>query len=404
MAAWASVLNYFSSHLAGNMFNSIIDKIRELQGIPEGFVPLHEPRFWGNEKKYLNDTIDTTYVSSVGAYVNKFEEMMCALTGARYAVAIVNGTAALHMAMIVAGVKTGDEVITQPLTFIATSNGIAHAGAIPHYVDVDADTLGMSPFALEQRLQEIAEIKDNTCYNKITGRRIAACLPMHTFGFCCRIREIADICSQYHIPLVEDAAESLGSYIGDMHTGLVGIMGTFSFNGNKTVTCGGGGAIVTNDERLAKLAKHITTTAKVPHRWEFDHDMTGYNYRLPNLNAALACAQLEQLDFFLGKKKELAQQYKTYFDTTPYKIVQPLDGTTANFWLNAILLNNKEEKESFLLATNDAGIQTRPVWKLMHHLPMYAHCPAGPLEQSEYLADRIVNIPSSVPITHAHKN
>jgi perosamine synthetase len=386
------------------MFSEIIDAIRQCQDIPAGMVPLHEPRFWGNEKKYLCDTIDTTYVSTVGAYVNRFEEMMCRITGSRYAVAVVNGTAAIHIALLVAGVQPGHEVLTQPLTFIATSNGIVHAGAIPHYVDVDADTLGMSPEALRLRLHEVAEIKDGICYNKITGNKITACLPMHTFGLCCRITEIAAVCKEYNIVLIEDAAESLGSYNGTVHTGNTGLLGTFSFNGNKTVTSGGGGAIITNDEATAKLAKHITTTAKVPHRWEFNHDRVGYNYRMPNLNAALACAQLEQLPFFLEKKQLLAQQYLQYFAGTPYKMMAALPGTTSNYWLCALLLSSREEKEAFLLATNDAQIQTRPVWTLMHHLQMFKDCPRGDVKNAELMASRLVNIPSSVPLRYAPQN
>jgi perosamine synthetase len=386
------------------MFNEIIRVIREYQDIPAGPVPLHEPRFWGNEKKYLCDTIDTTYVSSVGAYVNRFEEMMCRLTGSHYAVAVVNGTAAIHIALLAAGVQPGHEVITQPLTFVATSNGIVHAGAIPHYVDVDADTLGMSPQALQKRLEEMAELRDGICYNKITGRKISACLPMHTFGLCCRIEDIAALCRQYNIALVEDAAESLGSYNGAVHTGNTGLLGTFSFNGNKTVTCGGGGAIITNNEALAKMVKHITTTAKLPHRWEFNHDQVGYNYRMPNLNAALACAQLEQLDFFLEKKRILAAQYQQYFAGTPYKMLSAPAGTVSNYWLCALLLNSPEEKELFLQATNDAQVQTRPVWTLMHHLPMFKDCPKGDVSNAGFIAARLVNIPSSVPLRYAPKN
>jgi perosamine synthetase len=386
------------------MFNDIIQTIRSLQDIPEGFVPLHEPRFWGNEKKYLCDTIDTTYVSSVGAYVNRFEETMCRVTGSEYAVAVVNGTAAIHMALLTAGVKPGDEVMTQALTFVATSNGIAHANAIPHYVDVDANTLGMSAPALEERLSKIAEVREGVCYNKETSRRISACLPMHTFGLCCHIEDIAAVCNKYNIILLEDAAESLGSYSGELHTGNTGIIGTFSFNGNKTVTCGGGGALITNDENLARLARHLTTTAKIPHKWEFNHDMVGYNYRMPNLNAALACAQFEQLDFFLKKKQELSDAYAAFFETTPYKMLRARSGTRSNYWLCAILLNNREEKENFLQVTNNDGIQTRPVWNLMHHLSMFSQSPRGPLAVSEDIASRLVNIPSSVPLRYAPKN
>jgi len=283
----------FSTPTTANtkMFEPVIKYIREVFNAPEGFVPLHAPYFGGNEKKYLADTIDSTFVSSVGAYVNRFEEMMAEITGAKYAVATTNGTVALQLSLVVAGVQAGDEVITQPLTFVATANAIAHCNATPVFVDVDRDTMGMSPEALEQFLQENATIKDGHSYNKSSGKRIAACIPMHTFGFPARIDKLVEICERWHIALVEDAAESLGSYYNGRHTGTFGLLGTFSFNGNKTVTCGGGGAIVTNDEALAKRAKHISTTAKIPHPWEFVHDEVGYNFRLPNLNAALACAQ-----------------------------------------------------------------------------------------------------------------
>jgi len=377
------------------MYKPVIDYIRLVYNAPEAFVPLHAPYFGGNEKKYLADTIDSTFVSSVGAYVNRFEDMMVEITGAKYAVATTNGTVALQLALVVAGVKAGDEVITQPLTFIATANAITHTNATPVFVDVDKDTMGMSPDALEDFLKENATVKNGAAYNNTTGRRIGACIPMHTFGFPCRIERIAEICNRWHIALVEDAAESLGSYYNGQHTGTFGMLGTFSFNGNKTVTCGGGGAIVTNDEALAKHAKHISTTAKIPHPWEFAHDEIGYNFRLPNLNAALACAQLEQLDVILENKRATAALYKEYFKGTDIGFVSEMEGSKANYWLNCVVLNGIDERNAFLEATNGAAVMTRPIWKLTNKLDIYKHCQYGDLSNSLWLEDRIVNIPSS---------
>lgn len=373
----------------------IIKKIRQVYNTPEGFVPLHAPYFGGNEKKYLADTIDSTFVSSVGAYVNRFEEMMAEITGAKYAVATSNGTVALQLSLIVAGVKAGDEVITQPLTFIATANAIAHSNATPVFVDVDRDTMGLSPDALQVFLKENATMKNGATYNNKTGKRIAACIPMHTFGFPARIDKIAAICDEWNIALIEDAAESLGSYYNGKHTGTFGKLGTFSFNGNKTVTCGGGGAIVTNDEVLAKHAKHISTTAKIPHAWEFVHDEVGYNFRLPNLNAALACAQLEQLDTILENKRKTAALYQEYFSGTDIGFVTEMEGTKANYWLNCVVLKDLDNRNAFLEATNGAAVMTRPIWRLMNKLAMYEHCQCGDLTNSLWLEDRIVNIPSS---------
>lgn len=377
------------------MFNDIISYIREVFNTPEEFIPLHAPYFGGNEKQYLMDTIDSTFVSSVGAYVNKFEEMMAEITGAKYAVATTNGTVALQLALLAAGVKKGDEVITQPLTFVATANAITHANATPVFVDVDKDTMGLSPDALEKFLEANAEVKEGVAYNKTTGKRIAACIPMHTFGFPARIKEIVAVCDKYNIVVVEDAAESLGSYVGDQHTGTFGKLGTFSFNGNKTVTCGGGGAIVTNDEELAKYAKHISTTAKVPHPWEFVHDVVGFNFRMPNLNAAVACAQLEQLDTILANKRALADLYKNYFSDKEIGLKTEQEGTTANYWLNCVVLKDLEQRNAFLEATNSSKVMTRPIWTLMNKLDMYQHCQCGDLTNAEWLEDRIVNIPSS---------
>jgi perosamine synthetase len=377
-------------------FEQIVSFIKE-QFPQKSFIPLHEPLFIGNERKYLIDAIDSTFVSSVGAYVNRFEEMMIEITGAKHAIAIVNGTNALHMALLLADVTREDEVICQALTFIATANAISYIGAIPVFVDVDKDTLGLSPEALKLFLQNHAEKKaDGFTYNKLTGKKIAACVPMHTFGLPCRIDEIADICNDWNIVLVEDAAESLGSYYKGKHTGVFGKVGIFSFNGNKTVTCGGGGALVTNDDELAKKAKHLTTQAKVPHKWEFVHDEIGYNYRMPNLNAALACAQLEQLAPFVENKRELAEKYKRFFATEGTFFIDEPENSKANYWLNAVVLNDLEERNAFLEYTNSNGVMTRPVWELMYRLPMFKDCQKDEMVNSSWLADRIVNIPSSV--------
>ena len=377
-------------------FGEIIQMIRNIFSTPTDFIPLHKPYFGGNEKKYLEETIDSTFVSSVGPFVDKFEEMMQQITGAKYAVATTNGTTALHLSLLVAGVKKGEEVITQALTFVATSNAIAHAGAVPIFVDVDKDCLGMSAVSLKDWLDKNAKVNsEKQCINKITGNRIAACLPMHSFGLPLQIEDIVTVCREYHIPVIEDAAESLGSYIGESHTGTFGLLGTFSFNGNKTITCGGGGAVITNDEALAKKAKHLSTTAKVPHKWEFAHNEIGYNYRLPNLNAALACAQLEQLPAILANKRSLAQLYKQFFKNTDIEFIEERTGTTANYWLNTIMFRTEEEQLAFLDFTNNNGVMTRPAWKLMTELPMYALCERGNLDNSEYMVQRLVNIPSS---------
>lgn len=377
-------------------YREITNFVRETFGEPEEFIPLHAPVFAGNEKKYVDSTIDSTFVSSVGEYVNRFEEMLVEITGAKYAVAIVNGTCALHLALQIAKVERGDEVITQPLTFVATANAIAHAGGIPHFVDVDADTLGMSAQKLAERLENIAEIKGDECFNKETGRKISACLPMHTFGFPLRIDEIVAVCDEYKIPVVEDAAESLGSFYREKHTGTFGLLGTFSFNGNKIVTCGGGGAIITDDEELAKRARHLSTTAKKAHAWKYVHDEIAYNYRLTNLSAALGCAQLEQLDKFIENKRELAKIYADFFASKQIEFVREIANSKANCWLATILLENEIERDDFLAFSNSNGVMCRPAWQLMNELSMYDDCPKGNLENSLELEKRIVNIPSSV--------
>ncbi len=377
------------------MFDEIIDFIRSKFDTDE-FIPLHEPSFTGREHEYVKDCIDSTFVSSVGQYVDRFEKELAAYTGAGYAIATVNGTSALHTALVLAGVSAGDEVITQAVTFIATANAISYCGATPAFVDVDRETMGLSPYALRSFLEEHAVLEAGVCKNKTTGRIIRAVVPMHTFGHPARIDELVEVCNQYGIPIVEDAAESLGSLYKDQHTGTFGKMGVLSFNGNKTITCGGGGAIITNDEALAKQAKHITTTAKVPHRWEYVHDCVGFNYRMPNLNAALACAQLEQLDGIIENKRVLASEYERFFQEQEIGFVTEPEEARSNYWLNAVVLNDLEQRNAFLEQTNAKGVMTRPVWQLMHRLEMFKDAPRGDLLKSESLADRVVNIPSSV--------
>lgn len=378
------------------MFNKTVEFIKS-QFPDQDFIPLHEPRFIGNERKYVMDAINSTFVSSVGKYVDEFEKQISEYTGVKHAVACVNGTAALHMAMIVAGVKAKNIVITQPLSFIATCNAISYIGASPVFVDVDLDTMGLSAQKLKSYLHEFAVKKaDGFSYHKITNQKIAACVPMHTFGHPCRIDEIAELCHEFNISLIEDAAESIGSYYKNKHTGTFGLLGTFSFNGNKTITCGGGGAIVTNDEALAKRAKHLTTQAKVPHRWEFVHDEIGYNYRMPNLNAALMCAQLEQLNVFLENKRYLANSYQLFFSAMNIKFMLEPNEAKSNYWLCAVLLKDKTTRDEFLQFTNNHGIMTRPVWTLMNNLVMFKDALHGNLDNAQYLEDRIVNIPSSV--------
>jgi len=376
-------------------FSDLINFIRQ-EFQTDGFLPLHEPVFFGNEKKYLNECIDSTFVSSVGKFVDRFEVMMAEYTGAKYAIATVNGTAALHIALQLVGVDDNSEVITQPLSFIATCNAISYCGAKPVFVDVDRDTMGLSPVNLSSFLKEQTGQKNDGCYNKITGKKIAAVVPMHTFGHPCRIDEIASICSQYNIALVEDAAESLGSYYKGQHTGTFGQISAFSFNGNKTITTGGGGMIITDDEVLAKRAKHITTTAKVPHPYEFIHDEVGYNYRLPNINAALGCAQMETLDEILNNKRELALAYEKFFADKDINFVKEPENAKANYWLNAVILQNRKTRDEFLKVTNDAGTMTRPIWQLMNRLEMFASCQLGDLTNAYWLEDRVVNIPSGV--------
>jgi perosamine synthetase len=380
------------------MYHDVVSFVHELYGT-EGMVPLHVPTFRGNEKKYLNECIDTTFVSSVGKFVDRFEEMMVDYTGTQKAVVCVNGTNALHMAMLLVGVEREDEVITQALTFIATCNAISYIGAHPLFIDVDNDTMGLSPDAMEAWLKENAEIKGESCYNRRTGRRIKACVPMHTFGHPVHLDKLVEVCNRYHIELVEDAAESLGSFYKGKHTGTFGKIGAISFNGNKTITTGGGGMLLFQDEKLGNFAKHLTTQAKVTHRWEFVHDHIGYNYRMPNINAALGCAQLEDIDHFLANKRETAEKYKQFFsDKENIQFFTEPEGSKSNYWLNAVLLNDKEAQLKFLEYTNDHAVMTRPIWELMNRLPMFKDCETDGLQNTVWFADRVVNLPSSVRI------
>lgn len=392
------------------MFSKVVAFIRDLYHTKD-FIPLHAPVFTGNEKKYLADCIDSTFVSSVGKYVDRFEEMVAGFTGAKKAIVTVNGTNALHLALLMVGVKNETEVITQPLTFIATANAISYCGAKPVFLDVDRETLGLSPDALKKWLSENVELissnKDRTnieiqfqsnnpdAFNKNSGRRISACIPMHTFGHPCRIDEIISICNEYNIPVVEDAAESLGSFYKSKHTGTFGNFGILSFNGNKTITSGGGGMILTNDENIGGYIKHLTTQAKIPHTWEYRHDYVGYNYRMPNINAALGVAQMEKLDEFLEIKRKVANKYQRFFEDTEFQFFNEPENSRSNFWLNAIFLKDKEQRDAFLKYTNENGIMTRPAWELMNELTMFEDCETDDLFNAKNIVSRLVNIPSS---------
>jgi len=360
------------------------------------FIPLHEPRFVGNERKYVLDAIDSTFVSSVGAYVDQFESMMTKITQTQKAVAVVNGTSALQVALRLVGVNPGDEVITQALTFIATTNSILYNGASPIFIDVDYDTMGLSPKAVSDFLEEYCELREDVCYNKNTNKKISACLPMHTFGFPVNLTELINVCNKWKIPIVEDAAEAVGSEYNGLPVGGFGQVGVFSFNGNKIVTSGGGGAIVTNNLEIGKRAKHLTTTAKVPHPYEYIHDEIGYNFRMPNLNAALACAQLENLNEFVENKRNLANSYTSYFKEKGIKFRTELPGSKSNYWLMCIELENKKERDSVLEFTNKNGVMTRPIWQLIYKSKFYSDFQKDSQRNASLLEDRIINIPSSV--------
>jgi aminotransferase in exopolysaccharide biosynthesis len=378
------------------MYGSVVDVIREMYSQPKDFIPLHAPVFEGNEKRYLEECIDSTFVSSVGKFVDRFEELVEDFTGAKKAVVCVNGTNALHLALQLVGVQREDEIVTQSLTFIATANAISYAGAHPVFLDVDKDTMGLSPKAVEKWLSENAEIKNNVCYNRSTGRRIKACVPMHTFGHPVKLTELIAVCEKFHLELVEDAAESLGSFYQGKHTGTFGKIGVLSFNGNKTITTGGGGMLLFNDEKLAEHAKHLTTQAKLPHKWEFAHDHIGYNYRMPNLNAAVGCAQIEKIEDVLKSKRKIAEKYTEFFANSSIKFFVEPNDCKSNYWLNTVLLPSQEERDQFLAFTNERGVMTRPIWKLMNRLPMFKDCQKDELTNSIWFEERVVNIPSSI--------
>lgn len=377
---------------------AVINAIKTVLPADKAFVTLHEPSFKGNEWNYVKDCLDTGWVSSVGEYVNRFERDLVDYTGAGYAVAVVNGTAALHIALQLAGVEADDEVLLPSLTFIATANAVSYCGAIPHFVDSEEKTLGLDPVKLYDYLKEISEIRPEGCFNRQTGRRISAVVPMHTFGHPVDMDPLLILCQDFNLQLIEDAAESLGSFYKGQHTGTMGVVASLSFNGNKTITTGGGGAILTNDETIAKLAKHITTQAKIPHKWDFKHDMIGYNYRMPNINAAMGCAQLEQLPGFIEKKRNLARHYEEVIQDIPgIRFFTEPDFARSNYWLNVLILDqaNAGERDNLLKLTNSSGIMTRPIWTLMHKLAMYKDCPRMDLTVAESLERRIINIPSS---------
>jgi len=379
------------------MFDEFVKFVREIYR-SDNFIPLHEPRFIGNEKKYVINTIDSTFVSSVGSSVDQFEREIIEYTGAGYGISTVNGTSALHVALLLSDIQPGDEVVTQSLTFAATCAAICYCSGIPLFIDVDRDTMGMSPSCLQEFLENNCEVQDGNSINKKSGRIIRACLPMHTFGHPCKIDEIATICEKYSITLIEDAAESLGSRYNSRHTGRSGTLSVFSFNGNKIITTGGGGIVITDDNRLAEKAKHLTTTAKKAHPWAYEHDMIGYNYRMPNLNAALGCAQIEQLESFIESKREVARLYKQWCDMKNVEFFSEPVGAYSNYWLNTLFLEDEKERDSFLQYTNGKGVMTRPIWVPMHKLPMYRKCEHHNLKITDWLEKRAVNIPSSVMI------
>lgn len=378
------------------MSEIIVDFIRSIYK-SQDFIPLHEPRFDSEDKDLLVETIDSSYVSSVGPLVEEFENKCGLYTGSNFCVSTFNGTSALHAGLNVLEVKPQDEVITQSLTFVATVNAIHLCGASPVFIDVDRNTLGMSPKHLEDFLINHCEIRDDGCWNKSSSKQIKACMPMHTFGFPCEIDKIVKICKKYKIEIIEDAAESLGSFYKNKHTGTFGGLGVLSFNGNKIITTGSGGMILLKDSKRAMLAKHLTTTGKLPHKWEFNHDMPAYNYRLPNLNASLGITQLSKLNFFLESKRKLAETYINWGKENSYHVFQEPNNSLSNYWLNTLIAENNEHKEQLLEVTNQHKIMTRPAWTPMHMLPFNSHCQKDDLNNTMWLFERIVNLPSSVP-------
>lgn len=382
--------------------NDIINKLSELLPQQNGTVSLHEPHFQGEEWNYVKDCLDSGWVSSVGSYVSRFERDLADYLGVKHAVAVVNGTAALHVSLLLAGVQEKDEVLIPSLSFVATANAVAYCHALPHFIDVSAETIGIDSSVLEDYLLEIAEVREGICYNRMTGNVIRAVVPMHTFGHPVDMDPLIDICTRFHIVCVEDAAESLGSTYKNKHCGTMGSIGALSFNGNKIMTTGGGGAIITNDENIARRAKHITTTAKQPHPWNFVHTEVGYNYRLPNINAALGCAQLEYLPRLVEAKRRLAMKYQAAFESVEgVSIFQEMPYARSNYWLNAIILDHPDEqiREAILEMTNRKGIMTRPIWTPLHKLAMYEQMPKMPLKVTESLQNQIINIPSSPHLT-----
>lgn len=373
---------------------SIIEFVRDTYKTNE-FIPLHAPTFVGNEKDYLVETIDSTFVSSVGKFVDEFERKIEAYTGTRRAVATVNGTAALHAALYVAGVGREDLVITQALTFVATCNALYHMGAQPIFLDVSPVSLGLCPKAVDRYLMEHAELKEGGCYHKQSHQRIKAVVPMHTFGHPVELDELLNVCQKWQLKLVEDAAESLGSFYKGIHTGTIGDFGAVSFNGNKIITTGGGGMVLCCTEKAGKRTKHVTTTAKISHPYEFFHDEPGFNYRMPNLNAALGCAQMESLEQYLVQKRQLAEKYQAIFRGSDVKFVTEPDYAKSNYWLNAIICPDLESRNEILKETNDAGVMTRPIWQLMHRLPMFENALCGDLTNSEFLEAHLINVPST---------
>jgi aminotransferase in exopolysaccharide biosynthesis len=381
--------------------NLIVETLRGALVPNAGAVALHEPLFCGNERKYVLDCLDSTFVSSVGRYVDQFELELAAYTGAKHAVAVVNGTAALHIALKLAGVQEGDEVLMPALTFVATANAVAYCGAVPHFIDSEESTLGLDAKKLRAYLAASTCERDGHCVNRSSGRVIRALVPMHTFGHPSDLEGLLALARDFKLALVEDAAESLGSFYCGQHTGTFGLLGTLSFNGNKTITTGGGGAILTNDSELARHAKHLTTTAKKPHQWAFEHDELGYNYRMPNINAALGCAQLNRISDFLRSKRRLYERYKNLFSKiSGVKLFEEPKGCQSNYWLQTLILDPEHAfyRDAILTQTNNLGIMTRPAWTLMSELPIYETCPKMDLQTAKSLSARIINIPSSVKL------
>lgn len=378
------------------MSKSLISFIQDIYSTKDP-IPLHEPFFDQDDESGLKSVIKSTFVSSVGPLVPELESKISEFTGSNYAIAVVNGTSALQVSLELCGVQPGDEVITQSLTFVASVNAIHHCSASPIFVDVSKDSMGMSPISLNKFLEENCELREEGCWNTKSKKIIKACMPMHTFGFPCEIEDIKAICSRYNILLVEDSAESIGSSSGEKHTGTFGEFGVISFNGNKIITTGAGGVILTNNEEKAILAKHITTTAKLQHKWNFDHDMPAYNFRMPNLNAALGLSQFKKLSFLLQQKRLIAKRYKEWGDENGYYFMQERPETTSNYWLNTLIVEDKKERDMILEETNQALVMTRPAWTPMHRLPFNTSFQRDEMTNTDWLFDRIINVPSGVP-------